>query len=82
MDSKDFKKWLIENDFEENDLFQESLTCYNNKAYKAAYMFSYLAYINYIRLLVIDYKDIPIQFEKQWSENLKNTNKSDDEKNG
>lgn len=32
---KEFQKWIIENDFEENDLFQESLTCYNNRAYKA-----------------------------------------------
>ncbi len=77
---KEFQKWIIENDFEENDLFQESLTCYNNRAYKAAYMFSYLAFINYMRLLVIDYKGIPLQFEKQWSEKLKNTNNSDDEK--
>ena len=80
MDLKEFKKWIIENNFEENDLFQESLTCYNNRAYKAAYMFSYLAFIDYMRFLVIDYKGIPLQFEKQWSEKLKKNNKSDDEK--
>ena len=56
MDIREFKKWIIENHFEENDLFQEALICYNNRAYKAAYMFSYLAFTNYMRYLIIDYE--------------------------
>lgn len=54
MDIREFKKWIIENHFEENDLFQEALICYNNRAYKAAYMFSYLAFTNYISFLTVD----------------------------
>lgn len=70
MDIREFKKWIIENHFEENDLFQEALICYNNRAYKAAYMFSYLAFTNYMRYLIIDYEGIPLQFKKQWNEKL------------
>lgn len=54
MDIREFKKWIIENHFEENDLFQEALICYNNRAYKAAYMFSYLAFTNYMRYLTAE----------------------------
>ena len=81
MDIREFKKWIIENHFEENDLFQEALICYNNRAYKAAYMFSYLAFTNYMRYLIIDYEGIPLQFEKQWNEKLSKDNKTDCEKN-
>lgn len=66
MELRDFKKWIIDNDFESNDLFQESLVCYCNQAYKAAYMFSYLAFIEYLRNSIISYKGIPIKFEEKW----------------
>lgn len=80
MDIREFKKWIIENHFEENDLFQEALICYNNRAYKAAYMFSYLAFTNYMRYLIIDYEGIPLQFKKQWNEKLSKDNKTDCER--
>ncbi|BCN32604.1 hypothetical protein [Anaeromicropila herbilytica] len=63
MEIKEFKKWIIDNNFEDNDLFNESLVCYCNRAFKAAYMFSYLAYIEYVRYLVIEYKGIPLQYK-------------------
>ena len=31
MDLRAFKEWIIENDFENNELFQESLVCYCNR---------------------------------------------------
>ena len=81
MELRDFRNWIIENDFEDNELFQESLICYCNRAYKAAYMFSYLAFIEYIRDSIIEYKGIPIRFEEEWTEKLKNDNcKSETEK--
>lgn len=57
MDIREFKKWIIENHFEENDLFQEALICYNNRAYKAAYMFSYLAFTNYMTFINFPFRD-------------------------
>jgi hypothetical protein len=78
MEIKEFKKWIIDNNFEDNDLFNESLICYCNRAFKAAYMFSYLAYIEYVRYLVIEYKGIPIQFKLECD--LKKSDKSQDEK--
>lgn len=71
MDLRAFKEWIIENDFENNELFQESLVCYCNRAYKAAYMFSYLAFIEYLRDIILEYKGVPIKFEENGVKNLK-----------
>lgn len=79
MDLRAFKEWIIENDFENNELFQESLICYCNRAYKAAYMFSYLAFIEYLRDIIIEYKGVPIKFEEKWREK-KNDSKGEVEK--
>ena len=82
MDLRAFKEWIIENDFEKNELFQESLICYCNRAYKAAYMFSYVAFIEYLRDIIIEHKGIPIKFEEKWRKKFENKNegKSDAEK--
>lgn len=82
MDLRAFKEWIIENDFENNELFQESLVCYCNRAYKAAYMFSYLAFIEYLRDIILEYKGVPIKFEEKWREKFekKNDGKGDAER--
>lgn len=48
MEIKKFKQWLIENEYEEDELFVQSIKCFQIEAYKAAYLYSYLALINYI----------------------------------
>lgn len=65
MNVKDFKNWLLENEFDGNDLFVESLICYNNRAYRAAYMLSYLGFAEYIRNLIIEYDEVPLKFEEK-----------------
>lgn len=52
MEIKKFKQWLIENEYEEDELFVQSIKCFQIEAYKAAYLYSYLALINYISLKV------------------------------
>lgn len=65
MNVKDFKNWLLENELEENDLFVESLICYNNRAYRAAYILSYLGFAEYIRNVIIEYDEVPLRFEEK-----------------
>src|SRR5699024_10910359 len=65
MDIRNFKIWLIENKIENNDLFDQSLKCYQVEAYKAAYLYSYLGFLDYIRELVLNYKGIPKQFNNK-----------------
>lgn len=60
MELREFKKWIIDNGFENNELFQEALVCYCNRANRAAYMLSYLAFIEYLKERILDYKGIPI----------------------
>ena len=62
MEIKNFKQWLIENDMEEDELFIQSIKCYQIEAYKAAYLYSYLALINYIKEKVLNYHGIPKPF--------------------
>lgn len=64
MEVKEFKKWLVEKDFDEDELFKESIKTYNAEAYKAAYLFSYLAFMNVIRNRILNYSNIPSSFEK------------------
>ena len=73
MNIRDFKIWLIENKIENNDLFDQSLKCYQVEAYKAAYLYSYLGFLDYIRELVLNYKGIPKQFNNKLKKN-KNEN--------
>ncbi len=73
MEIKNFKQWLIENKFEDDELFIQSIKCYQVEAYKAAYLYSYLALINYIKEEILSYHGIPNPFLE------KNIGKSDEE---
>lgn len=90
MEVREFKKWLIDNGFEDDELYQESLKCYQVEAYKAAYIFSYLANHKYIARLAIDYRGIPSNFmskclenkqdirENKWEEKIKSLQNEDE----
>ena len=88
MEIREFKKWLIDNGFADDELYQESLKCYQVEAYKAAYIFSYLANHKYIAKLAIDYRGIPSNFmstcpqqdikEAQWEERIKSLQNEDE----
>lgn len=73
MNLKDFKIWCLENDMDKNTLFDEALICYNNRAYRAAYLLSYLGFAEYIRNMLIEYKEVPLKFK----EKLKGKEESD-----
>lgn len=68
MDIRNFKIWLIQNKNENNDLFDQSLKCYQVEAYKAAYLYSYLGFLDYIRELILNYKGVPKQFNNKLKE--------------
>lgn len=88
MEVREFKKWLIDNGFEDDELYQESLKCYQVEAYKAAYIFSYLANHKYIAKIAIDYRGTPSNFmsscpnqdtkEAQWEERIKSLQNEDE----
>lgn len=59
MELKRFKEWLVKNDLDENELFAQSVKCYQFEAYKAAYLYSYLGYMDYIKNTIINYEGIP-----------------------
>lgn len=65
---KQFKQWLVENDLDNNELFNESIKCYQVEAYKAAYLFSYLGFIDYIKETILRYPRIPEMFKKKVGE--------------
>lgn len=64
MELRKFRMWLIDNGLDDNELFNESIKCYQVEAYKAAYLYSYLGYVNYIKNVIIDFSGIPINFRK------------------
>lgn len=70
MEIKKFKQWLIENQFEEDELFIQSIKCYQVEAYKAAYLYSYLALINYIKQEILNYRGIPTPFIEKYTGKL------------
>ncbi|EES35649.1 hypothetical protein [Staphylococcus epidermidis] len=80
MEIKEFKKWLVEKGFDEDELFKESIKTYNAEAYKASYLFSYLAFMNIIKKRIMNYSKVPSSFErkienenirqKKWKEKL------------
>ena len=80
MENKEFKKWLVEKGFDEDELFKESIKTYNAEAYKASYLFSYLAFMNIIKKRIMNYSKVPSSFErkienenirqKKWKEKL------------
>lgn len=91
MDLRDFRKWLLEKKLQEDELFIESINCYNTKAYRASYLFSYLAFLRKITNDVLKYNGIPEKYcpfisdeterEKKWIkeiEHLNNDNKWED----
>jgi hypothetical protein len=65
MNLKNFKKWLIDNELESNDLFEESLKCYSIEAFKAAYLYSYLGFMDLIKKTIIDYPRVPNAFSQK-----------------
>jgi len=69
MNIKKFRIWLIENMFEDNKLFQESIKCYSVEAYKASFLYSYIGFIDYIKETIINYKGVPRAFEVKCKEN-------------
>lgn len=83
MKLRDFDEWIIENNFENNELFKESLECYCNQAYKSAYMFSYLAFIEFLKNSILNYQGIPVRFEEKWRDRYEKKNgcaKSEEQK--
>lgn len=64
MELREFKHWLLDNGLDENELYVESIKCYQVEAYRAAYIFSYLANHKYISEKIINYRGIPKSFEK------------------
>ncbi|HFI0048626.1 TPA: hypothetical protein ACGOSV_001114 [Streptococcus suis] len=75
MELREFKHWLIDNGFEENELYLESIKCYQVEAYRAAYIFSYLANHKYISEVIIKYRGVPKSFERNCpDEDVRSTN--------
>lgn len=62
MEIKEFKKWLIDKSLDDNELFLESIRCFQVEAYKAAYLYSYLSYVDYIKELILKYRGVPKKF--------------------
>lgn len=73
MEVREFKNWLNNNNLDNNELFQESIKCYQVEAYKAAYMYSYLATLRYINEIIVRFKGIPKNFKKGKDEELRNS---------
>lgn len=65
MELREFKHWLIDNDFESNELYQKAIKCYQVEAYKAAYLYTYLANIQYVTDLVLSY-NLKININSKW----------------
>lgn len=83
MDVKEFKKWLIDNDEDENELYVESIKCFQVESYKASFLFSYLGLMNYIRNLILNYRGVPKRFKenknddfrkRKWKEKVNSSN--------
>lgn len=71
MDIKEFKKWLIDNEEDQNELYVESIKCFQVESYKASFLFSYLALMNYIRNLILTYRGVPKRFKKEDTDDRK-----------
>ena len=72
MDVKEFKKWLIDNEEDENELYIDSIKCFQVESYKASFLFSYLALINYIRNLILTYRGVPKRFKENDNDDVRN----------
>jgi hypothetical protein len=70
MELREFKIWLIDNRLDDNELFNESIKCYQIEAYKAAYLYSYLGYMNYIKKVIIDFSGIPKKVRISYSKKM------------
>lgn len=85
---KSFKKWLVDNELDEEELFIEAVKCFQIEAYKASYLLSYLGFIKSINSKIIEYKGIPKNFQRlstnakdrkyKWSEKIKLLKSTDD----
>lgn len=86
MDIKQFKKWLIDNELEEDDLFTEALKCYQIEAYKAAFLYSYLGFVNFIKEIILNYRGVPEKYkeiggddaEKKWKRRIQGLDSEDE----
>lgn len=63
MEIKKFKQWLIENQFDEDELFAESIKSYQIDAYRSAYLYSYLGLISCIKEKILNYRGVPTPFK-------------------
>ena len=76
MDLRKFKQWLLDVRLDEDDLFEEAIKCYTVEAYKASYIFSYLGFINYIRVITLAQTTPPTNYINKW---VKKMGKKDEE---
>ena len=86
MEVKKFRTWLIDNNLE-SDLFLEAIKCYQVDAYKAAFFYSYLGFIEFIKEVIISHKGVPQKFaeknkekgdiENLWRERIKRLDSED-----
>lgn len=74
MEIKEFKKWLIEIGEDDNQLYIEAMKCYQIEAYKASFLYSYLAFMNHIKNLILDYSGVPKKFSSSESDEDKRLN--------
>ena len=89
MEIKKFKEWLVRNDLAENELFSQSVKCYQSEVYKAAYLYSYLGYMDYIKNTILNYARIPkailesnkgkseAEIDRNWKSRLQNLDSED-----
>lgn len=68
MDIKNFKVCLIKNSISDNPLFLESISCYKVEAYRAAYILSYIALLDYVRTEILSYSGVPKNFNRNMKE--------------
>lgn len=59
MDLRNFKIWLVKNNLDDNELFDQSIKCYQIEANKAAYLHSYLGFVDFIKNVIVNYPGIP-----------------------
>lgn len=59
MDLRNFKIWLVKNNLDDNELFDQSIKCYQIEAHKAAYLYSYLGFVDFIKNVIVNHPGIP-----------------------
>lgn len=73
---KDIENWIDERikDYSEDsyNLFKESILCYNIKAYRASFLFSYLGFFKYIKELLNKSKKPTAIVQTRWDSIIRN----------